>query len=72
MKKIMPIAFLALGAAFLLLGVVLITYGVHSPGAMFPRFLTGAPLDKSIWLLVGGLVLTGCGIEALLRRPYLR
>ncbi len=75
MKKIMPIAFLSVGAAFLVLGIVLITHGispVNSVGSSFPWFLTGAPLDKSIWLLVGGLVLTACGVEALLRKPYLR
>jgi hypothetical protein len=74
-KKIVPIAFLFIGAAFLVLGIVLITHGisqVSSVGSSFPRFLTGAPLDKSIWLLVGGLVLTACGIEALLRKPYSR
>jgi Protein of unknown function (DUF3185) len=70
MKKIIPILFLALGAAFLGISILLITHGVRTASSSLPEFLTGAPLDKSIWLLVGGLVLTGCGVEALLRRPY--
>jgi Protein of unknown function (DUF3185) len=75
MNKIMPIAFLALGAAFLAFSILLIVHGIHPVGSVsssFVRFLAGAPVDKSIWLLVGGLVLAACGVEALLRRPYSR
>ena len=48
-----------LGIALLVVGVVLIVFGIsasESFGSDFTRLFTGKPTDKSIWLLVGGLV----------------
>ncbi len=46
--------------ALLIGGIVLIIYGVNasnSIGSDFSRLFTGSPTDKSIWLLIGGVVL---------------
>ncbi|MBA4136378.1 MAG: hypothetical protein C0518_03575 [Opitutus sp.] len=48
-----------LSLVLLIGGIVLITYGVsasESIGSAFSRLFTGAPTDKTIWLLVGGVV----------------
>ena len=48
----------AIGIGLLVVGVVLIIFGVqasNSVGSGFSRFFTGAPTDKSIWLLIGGV-----------------
>lgn len=54
------------GAAVVLLGVVLLVMGISaadSVGSSFSRLFTGHPTDKSIWLIVGGIVciLSGAG-----------
>jgi len=50
-------------------GVVLIIYGIHatnSLGSDFSRFFTGSPTEKSIWLLLGGVILAAVGGGGLL------
>jgi hypothetical protein len=64
MNKILSIVLLAGG-------IVLIVYGVvasNSLGSDFSRFFTGAPTDKSIWLLVGGAIMAAIGAGGLLIR----
>lgn len=56
--------------ALLIAGIVLIIYGVNaseSIGSDFSRLFTGSPTDKTIWLLVGGLVLAALGAGGLMR-----
>lgn len=63
MNKILSIALLAGG-------IVLIIYGINasnSLGSDFSRFFTGSPTDKSIWLLIGGIVAAAIGAGGLLR-----
>jgi hypothetical protein len=51
-------------------GIVLIIYGVNasnSSGSDFSRRFTGSPTDKSIWLLVGGVVAALIGAGGLMR-----
>ena len=51
-------------------GIVLIIYGVNasnSIGSDFSRLFTGSPTDKSIWLLVGGVVAALIGAGGLMR-----
>jgi hypothetical protein len=51
-------------------GIVLIIYGVNasnSIGSDFSRLFTGSPTDKSIWLLVGGIVAALIGAGGLMR-----
>ena len=52
-------------------GIVLIVYGINasnSVGSGFSRFFTGSPTDKSMWLLIGGIVAAAVGAGGLLRR----
>lgn len=56
--------------ALLVCGLVLIIYGVNaseSLGSDFSRLFTGSPTDKTIWLLVGGVVLAAFGAGGLMR-----
>lgn len=59
-----------LSLIFLAGGVVLIVYGVSASDSIsssFSRFFTGAPTDRTIWLLIGGIVAVGIGLTGLLR-----
>ena len=52
MNKSIPVA-------FLVIGVILLVFGVnayHSASSNVSRFFTGAPTDKALWLLIGGVV----------------
>lgn len=45
-------------------GIVLIIYGVHashSLGSDFAKVFTGSPSEKSIWLVIGGVILAAIG-----------
>ena len=59
-----------LSLALLVGGVILIIYGISasdSVGSSFSRLFTGAPTDKTIWLLLGGLLAAGVGLTGMLR-----
>jgi hypothetical protein len=63
MNKIISIALFAAG-------VVMIVYGVKasdSVGSDFSRFFNGAPTDKTIWLLIGGIVTASVGLGSFMR-----
>lgn len=63
MNKILSLALLAGG-------IVLIVYGInasHSVGSDFSRLFSGSPTDKSIWMLIGGIVAAVLGAGGLLR-----
>jgi hypothetical protein len=56
--------------ALLVGGIVLIIYGASasdSLGSSFSRFFTGNPTDKTMWLLIGGIVATVAGLAGMLR-----
>lgn len=56
--------------ALLVGGILLIIYGVSaadSIGSGFSELFTGAPTDKAIWLLVGGIVATILGFTGIVR-----
>jgi hypothetical protein len=58
--------------ALLVAGVVLIVYGISASNSLssdFSRFFTGSPTDKSIWLLIGGVVAAIVGAGGLIWRP---
>jgi len=51
-------------------GIVLIIYGVNaadSIGSSFSRMFNGTPTDKTMWLLIGGIVAAVVGLGGLLR-----
>jgi hypothetical protein len=55
--------------SLLALGVILIICGISasdSIGSDFSRLFTGAPTDKTIWLLIGGVAATVVGVGGLL------
>jgi len=56
--------------ALLVSGIVLLIYGVSaadSIGSSFSRLFTGTPTDRSVWLLIGGAIVTVVGAAGLLR-----
>lgn len=59
-----------LSLALLVGGAILIIYGISasdSIGSGFSRLFTGAPTDKTIWLLLGGILAAGVGLMGMLR-----
>jgi len=63
MNKILSLALLAGG-------IVLIVYGInasHSVSSDFSRLFSGSPTDKSVWMLIGGIVAAVLGAGGLLR-----
>lgn len=47
-----------LGIALLVAGIALLAMGINSTnsvGSDISRFFTGAPTDKAVWLLLGGM-----------------
>jgi hypothetical protein len=56
--------------ALLVGGIVLIIYGFNasdSVGSDVSRFFTGNPTDKTMWLLIGGIVAAAVGAAGLAR-----
>ena len=57
----------ALGIALLVVGVILLIWGINaseSVGSQISETFSGHPTDKTIWLIIGGVVsgLTGLGL----------
>lgn len=54
----------------LVAGIILIIFGVSasdSVGSSFSRLFTGAPTDRTIWLLLGGIVAAIIGLFGVAR-----
>ncbi|OGF50678.1 MAG: hypothetical protein A2231_08035 [Candidatus Firestonebacteria bacterium RIFOXYA2_FULL_40_8] len=50
-------------------GIVLIIWGVagsESFGSEVSRFFTGSPTEKTVWLLIGGVILGVTGLSGML------
>jgi uncharacterized membrane protein YidH (DUF202 family) len=61
----------SISVALLAGGILLLIFGVSaydSTSSDISRFFTGSATDKSIWMLVGGVVATVLGLVGLLRR----
>jgi uncharacterized membrane protein YidH (DUF202 family) len=59
----------AISLAVLAGGILLLIFGINafnSSSSDISRFFTGAATDKSVWMLVGGVVLTVLGLMGLL------
>ena len=63
MIKGISIAVLAGGIILLILGI----NAYNSSSSDISRFFTGSATDKSVWLLVGGAVVSALGLVGLLR-----
>jgi len=63
MNKTISIALLAGGVLLLIFGI----NAYESSSSDISRFFTGSATDKSIWMLVGGVVATVLGLVGLLR-----
>lgn len=51
-------------------GIVLVIYGVSASESFssdVSRFFTGSPTDKTMWLMIGGIVAVVIGLAGLLR-----
>ena len=60
----------AISIVLLIVGIMLIIWGVHASESFnsgMSRFFTGSPTDKTMWLLIGGIVLGIVGLFGLLR-----
>jgi hypothetical protein len=54
------------GAAVLVLGVILVIAGLDASDSLssrFSRLFTGSPTDKTIWLLIGGALAVMVGVS---------
>jgi len=52
-------------------GIVLLAYWSTASDSLssgVSRFFSGAPTDKTMWLLIGGVVATAIGVSGLIRR----
>lgn len=61
-----------LSLALLIGGIILIIYGINASESVssdFSRLFTGNPTDKTIWLLIGGIVATALGAGGMIRSP---
>jgi hypothetical protein len=64
MNKAIAIAALAAGILLLVLGIS----AYDSTSSDISRFFSGSATDKSLWLLLGGAVMTALGVVGLMRR----
>ncbi len=63
----------ATALALLAAGIVLTIFGVNamnSASSDFSRIFTGAPTDRAIWMLLGGVAMLVAGVAGLL--PIIR
>lgn len=58
MNKIISLAFLVGGIVLLIFGIL----AVDSFSSDVSRFFSGAPTDKAIWMLIGGVLATFVGL----------
>jgi hypothetical protein len=59
-----------LSLGLLIVGCVLVVYGISasdSVGSSVTRVFTGSPTDKTIWLLVGGVLAAVIGLAGMMR-----
>jgi hypothetical protein len=60
-----------LGLVLIALGVVLLVYGINSSnsvGSDVKKAITGTPTDRSMWLIIGGVVAAAGGLGVLVLR----
>jgi hypothetical protein len=60
----------AISLALLAGGVLLLIFGLNESQSFssdVSRFFTGSPTDRSMWMIVGGAILTVAGLVGFLR-----
>jgi hypothetical protein len=62
MNKIVSIAILVVGIILLCLAY----NSYHSAASGVSRVVTGTSTDKTVWLLIGGIIATGAGLTGTL------
>jgi len=62
MNKVISLAILAGGILVAIFGIE----AVNSTGSDISRFFTGAPTDRAMWMLVGGVVASVIGLAGLM------
>jgi hypothetical protein len=63
----------AIALALLAGGIALTIFGVNamnSANSDISRFFTGAPTDRAVWMLVGGIVMLVAGLAGLINRNW--
>ena len=65
MNRMIALALLAGGVLLLVFGVS----AMNSASSDISRLVTGAPTDRAIWMLVGGIAAAVAGLAGLLFRP---
>jgi hypothetical protein len=59
-----------IGIALLVVGIILVVYGINasdSASSGLSRVFTGAPTNKTLWLLLGGIGSAIVGVVMMLR-----
>ncbi|MFN0205645.1 MAG: DUF3185 family protein [Planctomycetota bacterium] len=59
-----------LSIALLIIGILLFVWGVNASESFssdWSRFFTDAPTDKTIWLMIGGILAGVVGLYGLIR-----
>lgn len=64
MNKMLSFVFVGIGVALLIYGIS----ATNSIASDFSRLFTNAPTDKSVWLVVGGVVSVAIGLGGLFQR----
>jgi hypothetical protein len=62
----------AIGVALLAGGIALVIFGINASESFssdVSRFFTGNPTDKSMWMLIGGIVAAVAGLFLAVRKP---
>lgn len=60
----------AIGLGLLAVGIILLVFGLNasdSIGSQMKEFFTGTPTDKSVWMILGGVLLGVVGLVAVAR-----
>jgi hypothetical protein len=61
-RTVISLVLLSAGITFLIFGVI----AMDSASSDISRFITGAPTDRAMWLMMGGAVMTISAVAGLL------
>jgi hypothetical protein len=56
-------------------GIILLVFGInasHSLGSDVSRIFTGSPTDKSMWMIIGGIVAIIVGLGGVVRGVFFK